>query len=49
MTELNTKIHQKIQTTDQETFKIVFKNMKTRLKFVVRDRGSQFEHLINLQ
>ena len=39
MAELKTKVHQKIQTIDQETLKNVFENMKTRLNFVLRERG----------
>ena len=47
MAELKTKIHQSIQIIDQETLKKVFKNMKTRLNFVIREQGRQFEHLMN--
>ena len=39
MAELKTKIHQKIQTIDQETLKNVFKNRTTRMNFVLREQG----------
>ena len=36
---LKTKIYQIIQTVNQESLKNVFKNMKTQLNFVVRERA----------
>ena len=47
MAELKTKTHQRIQTTDQETLKNIFKNMKTRLNFVVREQDRQSDCLIH--
>ena len=47
MAELKTEIPSAIQTIYQETLKKVLKNIKTRLNFVVRERGWQFEHLMN--
>ena len=45
MVQLKTKIQQTIQTIDQEIWKNVFENTKTRLNFVVQLHGS---HTANL-
>ena len=44
--KLKTNINQTIQNVDQETLECVFKNMKTRLNFVVWQWGWKFERLV---
>ena len=45
--ELKAKIRVAIRSINQETLQKVFRSMKTRLGFVVRERGGHFEHLMN--
>ena len=45
--ELNTKIRETIQVINEDTLTRVFKIMKTRLNFVAREKGGNFEHIMN--
>ena len=45
--ELKTKIREAIQFMNEDTLKRVFKNMKTRLNFVIHEKGEHTEHVMN--
>ena len=45
--ELKTKIREGIRVINENTLKRVFKNIKTRLGFVIREKGRHFEHIMN--
>lgn len=47
ISELKTKIGQAIRSINEDMLHRVFENMKTRLNFVIRERGGAFEHLMN--
>ena len=45
--ELKTKIRKAIRIIIEDTLKRVFENMKTSLKFVIREKGGLFKHVMN--
>ena len=47
ISELKTKIRDAVQSINGDILRAVYKNMETRLGFVVREQGGHFEHLIN--
>ena len=49
ISELKSKIRSAIATINEGTLQEVFRNMRTRLGFVVREQGGAFEHLMNLK
>ena len=46
MSQLKSKIRCAIATINEGTLQEVFRNMKTRLGFVIREQGGAFEHLM---
>ena len=47
MDELKTKNRYAIQAKNEDTLQRVYKSMKIRFNFAIRERGRSFEHLIN--
>ena len=47
MYELKAKIRGTIRVIKEDTLKRVFKNMKTRPNFVIREKVGHFEHIMN--
>ncbi len=45
--DLKNKIRQEVRNIDRQILWKVYRNMETRLNFVMREHGGRFEHLIN--